>query len=157
VFRPHVFFTARSLEQIKKRHMLFHVRACSSASAPAWSYGALGTTHHSLHDLAVLRAIHNITIIIPADNFETREAIRYAAKTQKPVYVRFGKAPMPDLHRPGTNFATGRALTLREGADMAFIATGETVVHALLAACQLAEQGRQARVISMHHDQAAGH
>jgi transketolase len=147
---PACFLTARSLEQIKNDICYSNVPGVLIGISAGVSYGALGTTHHSLHDLAVLRAIHNITIIIPADNFETREAIRYAAKTEKPVYVRFGKAPMPDLHRPGTNFATGWALTLREGADLAFIATGETVVHALLAAGQLAERGRQARVISMH-------
>ncbi|MFO1487925.1 MAG: transketolase C-terminal domain-containing protein [Verrucomicrobiota bacterium] len=61
------------------------------------SYGALGTTHHSLHDLAVLRAINNLTIIVPADNFESRQVILAAAKATKPVFVRFGKAAMYGL------------------------------------------------------------
>ena len=61
------------------------------------SYGALGTTHHSLHDLAALRAIHNIDIVAPADNFETREVIKLAAKRGKPIYIRFGKAALYDL------------------------------------------------------------
>jgi transketolase len=114
------------------------------------SYGALGTTHHSLHDLAALRAIHNISIIVPADNFETREAIRFAATAKKPVFVRFGKAAMFNLHKSETKFETGKAIQLRDGNDVAFIATGETVVHALLAAGKLAEQGLNCRVISMH-------
>jgi hypothetical protein len=114
------------------------------------SYGALGTTHHSLHDLAVLRAINNLTILVPADNFESRQAILAAARAMKPVYVRFGKAPMYHLHPPDTKFAPGHALTLREGNDVAFIATGETVVHALLAAGHLAERGVNCRVISLH-------
>ena len=114
------------------------------------SYGALGTTHHSLHDLAVLRAINNLTIIVPADNFETHQAIRFAAKATKPVFVRFGKAAMFNLHQPATKFEAGKAITLREGNDVAFIANGETVVHALLAAGQLAERGLSCRVISMH-------
>src|SRR6516162_10487702 len=113
------------------------------------SYGALGSTHHSLHDLAALRAIHNMTIVVLADNFETREAIRAAAQAKHPVYVRFGKAPMYDLHPEGTAFEVGKALTVRTGNDLAFIASGETVVHCLLAAEALAERGVQSRVLSM--------
>ncbi len=114
------------------------------------SYGALGSTHHSLHDLAVLRAINNVTIIVPADNFETREAIRHAARAPRPVFVRFGKAAMLDLAPDGATFEPGKALTLRQGRDVAFIANGETVVHALLAASLLAERGMSARVLSLH-------
>ena len=99
---------------------------------------------------AVLRAINNLTIIVPADNFESREAIRFAAQATKPVFVRFGKAAMFNLHKPETKFETGKAITLRDGNDVAFIATGETVVHALLAAGQLGERGLNCRVISMH-------
>jgi transketolase len=114
------------------------------------SYGALGSTHHSLHDLAALRAIHNMSVIVPADNFETREAVRSAARCQHPVYLRFGKAPMYNLCRRGPDFEIGRATTLCEGGDAAFIATGETVVHAQLAAAKLAETGLACRVLSMH-------
>jgi transketolase len=66
------------------------------------------------------------------------------------VYLRFGKAPMYDLHAPGAQFTIGRAITLRDGDDLAFIAMGETVVHARLAAAQLAEEGVNCRVLSMH-------
>jgi transketolase len=114
------------------------------------SYGALGSTHHSLHDLAALRAIHNITVIVPADNFETREAVRAAVRAEHPVYLRFGKAAMFDIVNAKTHFLVGKAITLREGADVAFIATGETVVHVVLAAAQLAELGLECRVLSMH-------
>jgi transketolase len=97
----------------------------------------------------VLRAINNLTIIVPADNLETREAVRYAAKAPRPVFLRFGKAAMFDVHAPGTTFEAGRAITLREGTDVAFLATGETVIHALLAAAHLAESGVSARVVSL--------
>jgi transketolase len=103
-----------------------------------------------LHDLAALRAIHNIAVLAPADNFETREAVRTAAQAKHPVYLRFGKAPMYDLHVPDAQFSIGRAITLRDGDDLAFIATGETVAHALLAAAQLSEDGVNCRVLSMH-------
>lgn len=147
---PSCFLTARSLEQIKNDVCYSDVPAVLVGISAGVSYGALGTTHHSLHDLAVLRAINNLTIIVPADNFESREAIRFAATAPKPVFVRFGKAAMYDLHQPGTKFEVGKAITLREGNDVAFIATGETVVHAMLAAAQLAERGIQARVLSVH-------
>ena len=147
---PGCFLTARSLEQIKNDICYSDVPAVLVGISSGVSYGALGTTHHSLHDLAVLRAINNLTVLVPADNFETREAIRFAAQATKPVFVRFGKAAMFDLHQPETKFEVGKAITLREGSDVAFIATGETVVHALLAAGQLAERGLNCRVLSMH-------
>ena len=147
---PGCFLTARSLEQIKNDVCYSDVPAVLIGISSGTSYGALGTTHHSLHDLAVLRAINNIIVIVPADNFETRQAIQFAAKATKPVFVRFGKAVMFNLHKPETKFEVGKAITLREGNDVAFIATGETVIHALLAAGQLAERGLNCRVISMH-------
>ena len=147
---PSCFLTARSLEQIKNDVCYSDVPAVLVGISSGTSYGALGTTHHSLHDLAVLRAINNLTIIVPADNFESRQAIRFAATATRPVFVRFGKAAMFNLHRPETKFEAGKAITLREGNDVVFIANGETVVHAVLAAAQLAEKSIQARVLSMH-------
>jgi len=147
---PGCFLTARALEQIKNDVCYSDVPAVLVGISSGVSYGALGTTHHSLHDLAVLRAINNLTILVPADNFESREAIRFAAKATKPVFVRFGKAAMFQLHKPDTAFEVGKAITLLDGNDVAFIATGETVVHALLAAGQLAERGLNCQVLSMH-------
>jgi transketolase len=147
---PGCFLTARSLEQIKNDICYSDVPAVLVGISSGVSYGALGTTHHSLHDLAVLRAINNLTIIVPADNFESRQAILFAAQATKPLFVRFGKAVMFNLHQPEAKFEVGKAITLRDGNDVALIATGETVIHALLAAGQLAERGLNCRVISMH-------
>lgn len=147
---PACFLTARSLEQIKNDLCYSNVPGVLVGISAGVSYGALGSTHHSLHDLAVLRAINNLTIIVPADNLEAREAIRFAAQAPRPVFVRFGKAAMHDLHPAGTIFEAGRAIKLLEGRDVAFIANGETVVHALLAAGQLGQQGISARVLSLH-------
>lgn len=147
---PSCFLTARALEQIKNDVCYSDVPAVLVGISAGVSYGALGSTHHSLHDLAALRAIHNLTLLVPADNFEARAAIRFAARAAKPVFVRFGKAPMYDLHPAATAFEVGKAIPLREGRDVAFLATGETVVHALLAAAQLAGLGIEARVLSVH-------
>lgn len=147
---PSCFLTARALEQIKNDVCYSDVPAVLVGLSAGVSYGALGTTHHSLHDLAVLRAIHNLAIIVPADNLETREAVRFAAAATRPVFLRLGKAPLFDLHAPGTRFAAGQAITLRDGGEVALIATGETVIHALLAAARLAERGLATRVLSLH-------
>lgn len=147
---PSCFLTARALEQIKNDVCYSDVPAVLVGISSGVSYGALGSTHHSLHDFAALRAIHNISVIAPADNFETRVATLAAAKANKPVFLRYGKAAMYGLHKPETKFEPGKAITLREGNDVAFIATGETVVHCVLAAGQLAQQGLNCRVISMH-------
>lgn len=146
---PACFLTARSLEQIKNDICYSDHPVTVVGISAGVSYGALGTTHHSLHDFAVLRAINNLTVVAPADNFETREAVRAAAAATSPVYLRFGKAPLYTL--PGAEtvpFAFGAARTLRPGRDVAFLATGETVAHALLAAAHLeATAGLACRVV----------
>ena len=146
---PACFLTARSLEQIKNDVAYSDNPVTLVGISAGVSYGALGSTHHSLHDLAVLRAINNLVVIAPADNFETREAVKTAAAAKKPVYLRFGKAPIYDL--PSTEpFKFGNARVLRHGSDVAFIATGETVVHCLLAAAHLEQtENMHCRVISM--------
>ena len=155
---PACFLTARALEQIKNDVCYSDNPVKVIGISAGVSYGALGTTHHSLHDLAALRAINNIDIVVPADNFETREAIRLAATRSKPIYIRFGKAPMYSLEQrhEGTKagkhegFEIGMSRVIRDGRDLAFIATGETVIHALLAAESLKFKGLSSRVISMH-------
>jgi transketolase len=147
---PASFLTARALEQIKNDVCYAdHPVKLVGISAGA-SYGALGSTHHSLHDIAALRAIHNCAIIAPADNLETAEAIKACARMTHPVFIRLGKSRMFHLHAPGTEFAVGKSLFVRQGTDVAFIATGETVIHALNAAKEMAKEGISARVLSMH-------
>jgi len=146
---PACFLTARSFEQIKNDVAYSDNPVTLVGISAGVSYGALGTTHHSLHDFAALRAVHNIAIVAPADNAEARAAVRAAAAARHPVYLRFGKAALYDLPAAGP-FALGRARMLRAGADGAFIATGETVIHALLAAACLEQQaGLQCRVLSV--------
>jgi transketolase len=147
---PASFLTARSLEQIKNDVCYSDHPVKLIGISGGVSYGPLGSTHHSIHDMAALRAIHNCTIIVPADNLETAEAVKASARMSHPVFIRFGKRPMPHVHRPGTRFEVGKALLVREGNDVAFIANGETVVHALQAAGDMEKEGVSARVISMH-------
>jgi len=147
---PACFLTARALEQIKNDVAYSDQRVKVVGISAGVSYGALGTTHHSLHDYAALRAINNIDIVAPADNFETREAVRAAVNHERPVYLRFGKRPLPTLHAPGAHFEIGKAIPLREGRDVTFIAIGEPVGQAVQAALDLEKDGISAGVISMH-------
>ena len=149
---PACFLTARSLEQIKNDVAYSDNPVKLIGISAGVSYGALGSTHHSLHDYAVLRAIHNMTIVAPCDNFETTEAIRQAAEMDSPVYIRFGKKGMPTLNRSiDPDFQIGKGRTIRYGEDLTFIATGEAVLPCEQAAVLLEEMhGIHARVISMH-------
>ena len=146
---PACFLTARSFEQVKNDIAYSDNPVTLVGISAGVSYGALGTTHHSLHDFAALRAVNNITIISPADNSEMQEAVITAAQSESPVYIRAGKAPLYDLPQEGP-VALGHGRVLRKGNDAAFIATGETVIHALLAAEYLNETaGMQCRVVSV--------
>jgi transketolase len=147
---PACFLTARALEQIKNDVAYSDHPVKLVGISAGVSYGALGSTHHSLHDYAALRAINNLDIVAPADNFETQAAIRAAATHPRPLYLRFGKKPIRHLHAPDTPFVIGKAITLQDGDDVTFIAAGETVAPAYLAAQQLQAEGLTCRVISMH-------
>jgi len=147
---PASFLTARALEQIKNDVCYSDHPVKLIGISAGVSYGALGSTHHAIHDIAVLRAINNIIIIVPADNLETTEAVKAAAKMIHPVYIRFGKRPMHHLHPSDTIFEVGKSLQIRDGRDVAFVATGETVYPALKAAEEMEQSGYSCRVLSMH-------
>ncbi|MFI5158464.1 MAG: transketolase family protein [Sphingobacteriales bacterium] len=147
---PACFLTARALEQIKNDVCYSDNPVRLIGISAGVSYGALGSTHHSLHDFAVLRAINNITIVAPADNFETTEAVKLAVKLDKPLYLRFGKKAMPLLTNEHTGFEFGKGRVIKKGSDVAIIATGETVYPALQSAEKLAHHGINATVVSMH-------
>lgn len=153
---PSCFLTARSLEQIKNDVCYSDNPVKLVGISAGVSYGALGTTHHSLHDFAVLRAINNITIVAPADNLEAEALVRKAVEMDSPIYLRFGKKNMPenlkdDVLGNANEFEIGKGRVLREGADLTFIANGETVLPCKAAAQILSEKhGINCKVVSMH-------
>ena len=149
---PACFLSARSLEQIKNDVAYSDNPVNLIGISAGVSYGALGTTHHSLHDYAVLRAVHNIMIVAPADNYETEQAIIQAAEAEFPVYLRFGKKAMPYLKKEdnAAPFNLGKGRVITEGEDAVIIACGETVQPAVEAAAILANENISATVISMH-------
>ncbi len=151
---PACFLTARALEQIKNDVAYSDNPVKLIGISAGVSYGALGTTHHSLHDYAVLRAINNISIVAPADNFETAEAIKEAAQITSPVYIRFGKKGMPENLQVNPNpsdFKIGKGRVIQEGTDLTFVATGEAVLPCVEAAKFLEkEHNISCKIISIH-------
>ncbi len=149
---PACFLAARSFEQIKNDVAYSDNPVKLIGISAGVSYGALGSTHHSLHDYAALRAINNLIIVAPADNFETEQAIRQASQINKPFYIRFGKKSMPLLTEDKENtFEFGKGRVIAKGKDLAIIATGETVYPALQAAKKLkSAHNIEATVVSMH-------
>ncbi|KTE43610.1 MULTISPECIES: transketolase family protein [unclassified Sphingopyxis] len=144
------FLTARAMEQIKAdcAYSEQNVKLCGISSGVA--YGELGATHHSIEDIAWLRAIDKLTVIVPADPWETAAAIKAAAAHDGPVYVKISRMPVPELARPaGAAFAIGKAETLCEGGDIALVVNGTLVHRALAAAEALAAEGVAARVVNM--------
>ena len=147
---PSSFLTARSLEQIKNDIAYSNQPVVLVGISAGISYGQLGATHHSIHDFAVLRAINNISIVSPADNFETAEVIKKSLDYDKPLFIRYGKKPTLNLHKEGQKFEIGKAIMVDQGDEIVLIATGETVQRAYLASQILKKEGLNATVISMH-------
>ena len=142
------FLTGRSLEQVKADicYANFNVKLVGQSSGIA--YAELGPTHHSIEDFAWLRPLTNLTVICPADTWETAEAVKWAAGHEGPVYIRLSRMPVPLLDIPNRSFRPGKAETVREGSDVAFLACGTTVHLAVGAADLLKAEGITARVLN---------
>ena len=147
---PSSFLTARALEQIKNDIAYSNHPVTLVGISSGVSYGQLGSTHHSIHDVAVLRAINNLNIVIPCDNFETQEVIKSAVNYSEPLFIRFGKKPMLKIHNENQLFKIGKGIKVKEGKDLVFIATGETVQRAYQAIEILEKDNFKCTLISMH-------
>lgn len=143
------FLTGRALEQIKADIAYSNVNVKLIGQSSGIAYGELGPTHHSIEDMAWLRLLTNLTVIVPADPWETEQAIRAVAAMDGPAFVRVSRMPVPALERTNPHFEIGRAETLVEGDDLAIIANGTMVHRAIEAAATLAGEGIRARVVNM--------
>lgn len=151
VCAPACFLSTRSLEQVKVDVAYSHTNVKIIGISGGISYGALGMSHHSLQDVAVMRAIPGMTVILPADEYQTREMTKALADFEGPVYVRMGRGAVENIYDDSfVPFIIGKANTLAQGNDIAIIACGETVVQAKKAAELLLKEGIGARVIDMH-------
>jgi len=138
------FLTARAMEQVKVdlAYSKWNVKLC--AMSPGMAYGQLGPTHHSIEDLAWMRVIPNLAVVVPADPVETAAVMRYSLNHEGPMFLRIARVPVPRVHRDDYEFRFGKAVELREGTDVTLIACGLLVCRALEAA-----KGVSARVLNM--------
>lgn len=147
---PACFYTTRSLEQVKVDVVYSRNNVKIIGVSGGVAYGALGASHHSLHDIAALRTFPGINIILPSDARQTQKIIEYIVDYPEPVYVRVGRAPVPDVYENDDfEFKIGKANLLLDGNDLTIIGTGETVYHAYQAGLLLHEKGIKTRVLDM--------
>ena len=143
------FLTGRATEQIKNDMAYTNTNVKLCGVSTGFAYGPLGATHHSIEDIAWMRAIANITIVVPADPLETEQAVHAAVEHVGPMYLRFSRMGVPAIHDGDYQFVIGKAARLRDGDDVTLIACGTLVSRALAAASLLAERGVEARVLNM--------
>ncbi|MCX4835536.1 transketolase family protein [Streptomyces sp. NBC_01016] len=143
------FLTGRALEQIKADIAYTHRHVVLCGQSPGMAYGELGPTHHSIEDLSWLRAVPGLGIVVPADPAETRAAVRWAAASGTPTYLRIPRFKVPAVTPSDTAFTIGRATCLTDGTDVTVIAVGTMVSRAMEAAKLLADEGISARVLNM--------
>lgn len=147
---PASFYSARALEQIKIDVAYSGSNVKIIGVSGGVSYGALGASHHSLHDIAVMRTFPGLQVFLPADRFQTEKLAKYLVYSEAPAYVRMGRNAVPDVYCEKDFFVPGKANILTQGNDVSIIACGETVFHALEAAKKLSEKGIKAAVVDMH-------
>lgn len=147
---PACFYAARSLEQIKVDVAYSQNSVKILGVSGGVAYGALGSTHHSLHDIATLRTFPGMNIVLPSDARQTEKLVKLLVNYPEPVYIRVGRAAVPDVYENDDfDFVLGKANLLLDGSDLTIIGTGETVYHAYQAGLQLHKQGIKTRVLDM--------
>jgi len=146
-----VFATGRNWDQIRMSvaYPNMNVKICASHTG-IFSVGADGASHQATEDIALMRILPNMKVIVPCDKVETKKATFAIAEDYGPVYLRFGRESVPVVTTEKTPFKIGRAEIFREGDDVSIIACGPMVYEALLASKKLEKEGIDARVINNH-------
>lgn len=144
-----VFGAGRAYEQIRNSICYPKLNVKVAVTHAGLTVGEDGATHQMLEDIALMRALPNMTVVVPADAAETAQVIRWAASYQEPVYIRMGRAKVEDVISPDAEFVPGKSTTLADGSDVTIMACGIMTQQALQAAKMLAEEGISARVINM--------
>lgn len=146
-----MFAAGRAYEQVRNTVGYPHLNVKIGATHAGISVGEDGATHQCNEDIALMRAIPGMVVINPADDIEAKAAVEAAIEYQGPVYLRFGRLPVPVINDyPDYKFEIGKGVVLREGTDVTIVATGLEVSYALEAAELLAKDGVEAKVINIH-------
>lgn len=145
-----MFATGRAYEQVRNSICYPKLNVKIAATHAGLTVGEDGATHQANEDIALMRALPNITVVNPADAEETRQAIEWAVAYKGPVYLRLGRASVDDVFGSDYVFQHGKAVQLADGTDVTIIATGVMVGAARRAADELIKQGLSARVLNIH-------
>ena len=146
-----MFAAGRNFEQVRNAIGYPHLNVKIGATHAGITVGEDGATHQCNEDIALMRTIPGMTVIVPSDDIEAKAAVRAALEMNGPVYLRFGRAAVPVINdKPGYKFEIGKGVLLREGTDVTIVATGICVDSALNAAEMLAADGISAEVINTH-------
>jgi len=144
------FPTLRCLEQIRNGPCYHKADVKVVSVGGGLAYGSLGMSHHATEDLAIMRALPNLTVVAPGDPVEAAWATVALASLKGAAYLRLGRAGEPVVHQAKTAFELGRAVRMREGSDLTLISTGGMLATTLRVAAALARDGLSCRVLSMH-------
>lgn len=144
------FASLRCAEQLRTDIAYPNLNVRIVSSHAGLSMGNGGTTHHATEDIAICRAMANMTVIVPADANECAKAVYASIDYPGPIYMRLGRGAEPVVYKKDYDFSIGKAVTVREGSDVSIIACGILVMAAIKAARKLAQEGIEAKVIDMH-------
>ncbi len=150
VIGPASFYSMRSAEQVKVDMAYSHNNVKIIGISGGISYGALGATHHSLQDIALMRAIPGMIVEIPSDANQMTALTDELLKNDCPAYIRIGRGEVPVINERGSKIEIGKAISWYGGADAAIIACGQMVYRALEAAAALEKEGIHITVLDMH-------
>lgn len=144
------FVAMRCFEQIRNDVCLHNLDVKVVGVGGGFSYGALGRTHHAIEDLAIMRALPNMTVLCPADPLETELAVRAMLESSGPAYLRLGKSKEENIYSSSFDFEIGRAHVVKKGKDIAVMGIGPILKNAILAAENIEKKlGITVRVVSM--------
>ena len=145
-----VFVTGRALDQIRTTVCYSNLNVKIAGAHGGISVGADGATHQALEDVAIMRSLPNMTVIVPCDYYETKKAIIWSAGHVGPCYVRFGREPVPVVTQPDSVFTCGEGYVIREGTDLTILNNGPLLGQCLDALDLLASAGISARLANIH-------
>ncbi|WP_366923812.1 transketolase family protein [Metallumcola ferriviriculae] len=143
-----VFATGRAFEQVRNSVCYPKVNVKIAATHAGVTVGEDGGSHQSIEDIAIMRVLPNMTVIVPADAEEAKQAVFHAAETEGPFYIRLGRSGVPVIHGGQYRFQLGKAEVMKQGKDAAVVACGLMVAEALAAADMLAADGIDIEVIN---------
>lgn len=145
-----IFASGRAYDQVRNAICYSNLNVKIAATHAGITVGEDGASHQALEDIALMRAIPNLTVVSPSDDVQTKYLLEEIVKYKGPVYIRLARPKTEEIYENGTNFELGKAVVHGEGTDATVIATGVTVAEALKAQKELKEKGINIRVIDIH-------